>query len=275
MNSLRFRLVASIFLCSGVLSLAASNASNSGVPAGWSALQYNNFGNELLNKGKYAESRKYLDAAIRVEPSRWTAYYNRATAFRMEKNWKAAIADLTETIRLKPAFFSATWDRAIVYQATKDYAAALKDLNVLTKVTYETTNPYGMALALNWRAALRATCPNPSFRDGKAAVEDAKRACEMSKWKYADYIDTLASAYAEAGDFDSAVRYEQQAIDLNRSGKDATLEKVDYPGSDKLAANMAKIAQKALPEYLKRLELYKHHHSYASYARARKAEKSK
>ena len=256
------RLVVLILLCSDVLLLAAPNTNNAGVPAGWSALQYDNYGNDLLNKGKYAESRKYFDAAIRVEPTRWTAYYNRAVAFRMEKNWKAAINDLNQTIRLQPAFFSATWDRAIIYQTTGDYAAELDDLNVLTKVTFQTTNPYGMALALNWRAALRATCPNPSFRNGKAAVDDAKRACEMSKWRYADYIDTLASAYAEAGDFDSAVRYEQQAIDLNRSGKDATLEKTDYPGSDKLAANMAKIAQKALPEYLKRLELYKHHISY-------------
>jgi tetratricopeptide (TPR) repeat protein len=84
------------------------SAAETGVPAGWSALQYDNYGNDLLNKQKYAESRKYFDAAIRIEPSRWTAYYNRATAFRMEKNWKAAINDLNETIRLQPAFFMAS-----------------------------------------------------------------------------------------------------------------------------------------------------------------------
>ena len=245
------------------VTLAAPNVTtNSGVPGGWSALQYDNYGNDLLNKKQYAESRKYFDAAIRLEPSRWTAYYNRATAFRMEKNWKAAINDLTETIRLEPAFFSATWDRAIIYGKIGNYAAQLNDLNVLIKVTYQTTNPYGMALALNWRAALRATCANAAFRDGKLAVQDAKRACEMSKWKIADYIDTLASACAEAGDFDSAVRYQQQAIDLNRSGKDDTLTITDYPGSAKLAAQMAEAAQKALPGYLERLELYKHHRSY-------------
>ena len=254
-------LALSIFLCC-VLSSAASNVSNSGVPAGWSALQYDNYGNDLLNKKQYAESRKYFDAAIRVEPSRWTAHYNRAVSYRMEKNWKAAINDLNEAIRLQPAFFMASWERAIAYQALGNYNAALNDLNVLTKVTFQTGNPYGMALALNWRASLRATCPDASFRDGKAAVADAKRACDMSKWKYADYIDTLAAACAEAGDFDSAVRYEQQAIDLNRSGKDESLQKTDYPGSDKLAAKMAEIAQRALPEYLKRLEMYKQHRPY-------------
>ncbi|HST31438.1 MAG TPA: tetratricopeptide repeat protein [Chthoniobacterales bacterium] len=257
-------LTLSSLLCVQFLSLAAPNVNQPGVPQGWSALQYDNYGNDILNKGRYAEARKYFDAAIRVEPSRWTAYYNRAVAFRKEKNWNAAINDLNQTIRLQPAFFMASWERAIIYQTIGNYAAALKDLNALTSVTFQTTNQYGMALALNWRASLRATCPDASFRDGKVAVQDAKRACEMSKWKYADYIDTLAAAYAESGDFDSAVRYEQQAIDLNRSGKDETLQKTDYPGSDKLAVKMAEIAQKALPEYFKRLELYKHHHPYRS-----------
>lgn len=268
-------LILSIFLCSGVLSLAAANATNLGVPAGWSALQYDNYGNDLLNQHKYAESRKYFDAAIRIEPSRWTAYYNRATAFAMETNWKAAINDLNETIRLQPAFFQASWHRAIIYRIIGNYSAALKDLDALTKVTFQTTNPYGMALALNWRAEIRATCPEASFRDGKTAVADAKRACDMSKWKYADYIDTLAAACAESGDFDSAVRYEQRAIDLNRSGKDETIQKTGDPGGDKLAAKMAEYAQQSLPEYYKRLEMYKQRRPYHQHARSGKNEKSK
>jgi tetratricopeptide (TPR) repeat protein len=250
-------------------------AADSGVPPGWSALQYDNYGNDLLNQHKFAESRKYFDAAIRIEPSRWTAYYNRATAFTMEKNWQAAINDLTETIRLQPAFFRASWDRSIIYRIIGNYSAALNDLNALTKVTFQTTNPYGMALALNWRAEIRATSPDASIRDGKAAVADAKRACDMSKWKYADYIDTLAAACAESGDFDSAVRYEQQAIDLNRSGKDATIQKTGDPIGDKLAVEMAKTAQQALPGYFRRLELYKQRRPYHEQAGTRKNEKTK
>jgi tetratricopeptide (TPR) repeat protein len=234
-------------------------AAETGVPAGWSALQYDNFGNDLLNKGQYAQSRKYFDAAIRIEPSRWTAYYNRATAFRMEKNWPAAIKDLNETIRLKPAFFEASWARALTYEAMGDYAAAIRDFNVLEKVTYQVGNPYEMALTLNQRAWIRAACPNGSLRDGKAAVEDAKKACDLVKWKRAQYIDTLAAAYAELGDFDSAVRYEQQAIDLNRSGKDDSIQKTGDPVGDKVAVMMANKAQQFLPGYLKRLELYKQH----------------
>lgn len=251
-------LILSILLCSRVLSLAA----DAGIPNGWSALQYDNYGNDLLNKGKPVEARKYFDAAIRIEPSRWTAYYNRATAFRLEKNWKAAINDLNETIRLQPAFFQASWDRALTYEAMGDYTTAIKDLNALSKVTYQVGNPYEMALTLNQRAWIRATCSNASFRDGKAAVEDAKKACDLVKWKRAQYVDTLAGACAEAGDFDSAVRYEQQAIDLNRSGKDETIQKTGDPVGDKVAVMMANKAQQSLPGYFKRLELYKQHRPY-------------
>lgn len=238
------------------------SAADTGVPAGWSALQYDNYGNDLLNKRKPVEARRYFDAAIRIEPSRWTAYYNRATAFRLEKNWKAAINDLNETIRLQPAFFQASWDRALTYEAMGDYPDAIKDLNALAKVTYQVGNPYEMALTLNQRAWIRATCANASFRNGKVAVEDAKKACDLVKWKRAQYIDTLAGSFAEAGDFDSAVRYEQQAIDLNRSGKDETIQKTGDPVGDKVAVMMANKAQQSLPGYFKRLELYKQHRPY-------------
>ena len=40
------------------------------------------------------------------------------------------------------------------------------------------------------------------------------RACELSKWKEPHYIEALAAAYAETGDFDKAVKYQTQAINM-------------------------------------------------------------
>ena len=82
--------------------------------------------------------------------------------------------------------------------------------------------------AHNARAWLRATCPDPKYRDGKQAVESATRACELSTWKSPGELDTLAAAYAEAGDFDAAVKWEEEALKMHtdeehRSGYRARL----------------------------------------------------
>ncbi len=77
-------------------------------------------------------------------------------------------------------------------------------------------NPETDALALSQRALLRATCRDPTVRDPKLALADAKQACNLSAWAKASYIGMLGLACAANGDFDAAIRYEQQAIN---SGK--------------------------------------------------------
>ena len=57
-----------------------------------------------------------------------------------------------------------------------------------------------------------ATCPEASQRNGKEAVTYANKACQLSGWKQANFIGTLAAAFAEVGDFDAAVRYEKQEM---------------------------------------------------------------
>ena len=57
-----------------------------------------------------------------------------------------------------------------------------------------------------------AACPEAKYRDGRKAVESATRACELTEWKRSEFLDTLAAAYAESGDFDAAVTWQMRAI---------------------------------------------------------------
>jgi TPR repeat protein len=68
--------------------------------------------------------------------------------------------------------------------------------------------------ALNDFAWFLATCPDDAWRNGKEAVRYATKACETTEWKSRNFVGTLAAAYAELGDFDKAIKYQKQAIEL-------------------------------------------------------------
>jgi tetratricopeptide (TPR) repeat protein len=245
----------------------AADVRDLGVPSGWRASDYDNHGYDLLNKGNYENARRYFDAAIRTDPAMWTAYYNRAMAFCLEKKWAAALQDLNSTIRLKPSFFTATLARAAVNSRLGNYRAKLSDLNSLAELTAKTHDTIQQAEVLNSRAWLRATCPDASMRNGTLAVADARRACDLDVWELASHIDTLAAAYAEAGDFASAIRYQEEAISKAKAlpqKASKMLDKLRYDQglhkrvSDKLAGDV----QKSLGEFGEHLELYKQHRPY-------------
>jgi hypothetical protein len=70
------------------------------------------------------------------------------------------------------------------------------------------------------RAWILATCPDSRLRDGKLAVAEATRAAELTNAQEEgaviigeELFATLAAAYAEAGDFASAVRWEQRQLE--------------------------------------------------------------
>jgi serine/threonine-protein kinase len=51
-------------------------------------------------------------------------------------------------------------------------------------------------------------------RNGERARDCATRACELTEWAIPGFLDTLAAACAECGEFDDAVRWQEKAIDL-------------------------------------------------------------
>ncbi len=75
----------------------------------------------------------------------------------------------------------------------------------------------GDAGLLNNLAWVLATSTIDSVRNGERAIELATSAAEISDFKEAYILSTLASAYAEVGEFDKAKEWINKAIEVNRS----------------------------------------------------------
>jgi tetratricopeptide (TPR) repeat protein len=161
-----------------------------------------------LDDAKVKTAIADLDESIRLKPTS-EAHTYRGFAYKRLGDKDKAIAEFDEAIRLNPNEALAWRVRGATYAAKADYAKQLADYTKSIRVDPE--NPDSR----HHRVVLRSACVDEKFRDGKQAIEDATKACDMSEWQNPLYLSGLAMAYAEAGDFDQAVKYQQKVLELS------------------------------------------------------------
>ncbi len=67
-----------------------------------------------------------------------------------------------------------------------------------------------------------STNPAPSGTHGSLAVSFARRACELADWRQVDSLEALAAAYAECGNFEQAIQWQNRAMGITSSPVDKT-----------------------------------------------------
>jgi tetratricopeptide (TPR) repeat protein len=78
--------------------------------------------------------------------------------------------------------------------------------------------------AHNDYAWMLATAPDPRLRNGALALEHARRA--VARVESPAYLDTLAAAYAELGQFADAVSTQEKAIALADASDTALVDEL-------------------------------------------------
>jgi Flp pilus assembly protein TadD len=176
----------------------------------YDANSYNNRGFDWWKKGSLDKAIADYNQALAICPTLGAAYSNRGVAWDDKGEHDKAVADFNQALAMDPNIAATYTNRGTIEahrgeydQANADYYRALAiDPNFATG--YENLGFF------------QASCPDPRYRNGKKAFENASRGYQLANGTDAFYTaNSLAAAYAECGDFEKARAWQEKVVELS------------------------------------------------------------
>ena len=170
---------------------------------------------KLAESGKVNEALAMIDQVIATDPNNWRSYFLKSAVLVLAKRGVEALKQIDTSINLARKSNVSAGLLAELYESKArscmDYGRYDEAKKSLEQAVHLQPND---PTTLNDLAWMLATSKDSRVRDGRRAVAIAIKACQLSNWKNAFSIDTLAAASATAGNFADAVKYQQLAISL-------------------------------------------------------------
>ena len=167
---------------------------------------------------KWDDAVNWLESCLQKTPDSREINLLLISVLADKKNYKAAKERMTILIQKYPDDVNLLRMDSQLLISLGLHSEAVKTLE---KVIETEPDDYTSINNLSW---LLSTSPIDSIRSGHRALELAEKASELSRYKRAFVLSTLAAAYAELGDFAKAREWSQKSIDLAKTEKDKTEE---------------------------------------------------
>jgi tetratricopeptide (TPR) repeat protein len=169
--------------------------------------------------GDYVAAASDLQDLLRSDPKNVEWRMRLAAVYAADKRPRKAIEVYTEILQDSPGNVAALRGRADALLSIGKQLDALQDYqNALSQ------DPKHSGV-LNNLAWLLATSPDANIRDGQRSIALGTKACEETGYKEPHILSTLAAGYAEAGDFESAIKWSTKAVDLGEGEMKEQLQK--------------------------------------------------